>query len=209
MLDLAALRQTPLARTPFEFFVTEETLDPADLVAVRRDFPRIDKPGVFPLSALAYGPAFARLIEEFRSPSFRELIEQKFAVDLAHLPMMITVRGRAQRKDGRIHADSADKVITCLLYLNEAWEAGGGRLRMLRGPADLADYAAEISPSGGTFAAFRVTPSSWHGHEPHVGERRSVMINWIRSDAALARELGRHRLSALAKRALPFFHGGS
>jgi hypothetical protein len=208
MLNLAVLRQAPLVRSPFEFLTAEHTLAPTDLAAIQRDFPRIDKPGLFPLSALEYGPAFARLVEEFRSSAFRELLEQKFSLHLAGLPMMITVRGRAQHKDGRIHADSKEKVITCLLYLNGAWDAGGGRLRMLRSATDLDDYVAEIPPRGGTFAAFKVTPQSWHGHERYVGERRSVMINWLQSEEALERELRRHKFSSLAKRVLPFFYRG-
>src|SRR5947209_15008717 len=43
-------------------------------------------------------------------------------------PSMVTVRGRAQRKDGRIHADSKSKLITVLIYMNATWEAPGGRL---------------------------------------------------------------------------------
>jgi len=58
---------------------------------------------------------------------------------------MITVRGHAQSKDGRIHTDTKDKVATCLLYLNGAWDEGGGRLRVLRSGHDLEDYIAEVS----------------------------------------------------------------
>ena len=67
---------------------------------------------------------------------------------------MITVRGRSDGKDGRIHTDSATKIITLLLYLNPSWEAAG-RLRLLRGPDDLDDYAAEVPPLAGTMLAFR------------------------------------------------------
>ena len=122
--------------------------------------------------------------------------------------MMITVRGQAQSKDGRIHTDTKDKVATCLLYLNNAWDDGGGRLRLLRNGEDLDDYITEIPPNGGAFVAFKVSHNSWHGHKPFVGERRSIMVNWLRSEGAHARQLGRHKLSARVKRLLPFFYRG-
>ena len=180
----------------------------AELEAIRRDFPKIEKPGIFPLSELTYGPAFGKLIDDIRSPALAKAVGEKFGVDLTDLPLMITVRGRAQAKDGRIHTDTKDKVVTCLLYLNEDWDEGGGRLRMLRGPDDLEDYAVEIPPNGGTFASFKVSDKSYHGHKPFVGERRYVMFNWVQSDAALNRQLGRHKLSARIKKLIPFFYKG-
>ena len=183
-------------------------LPQADLEAIRRDFPAIEKPGIFPLSALEFGPAFKKLIDDIKSPALAKVVGDKFGVDLTGLPLMITVRGRAQAKDGRIHTDTKDKVVTCLLYLNEKWDDGGGRLRMLRGPDDLEDFAAEIPPNGGTFAAFKVSDRSYHGHKPFIGDRRYVMFNWVQSDAALTRQLNRHKLSARIKKLIPFFYRG-
>jgi len=137
-----------------------------------------------------------------------DLLGRKFGIELAGLPMMITVRGHAQGKDGRIHTDTKDKVVTGLLYLNSRWEASGGRLRMLRDGRNLEDFAAEVSPSGGTLAAFKVASNSWHGHKPFVGQRRNVMFNWLRSEAALSRQVGRHKLSARVKTLIPFFYRG-
>ena len=208
MIDLNAISKADVAREPFQFFATGNVLPKTDLEAIRRDFPKIEKPGIFPLSELTYGPAFGKLIDDIRSPALAKAVGEKFGVDLTDLPLMITVRGRAQAKDGRIHTDTKDKVVTCLLYLNEDWDEGGGRLRMLRGPDDLEDYAVEIPPNGGTFASFKVSDKSYHGHKPFVGERRYVMFNWVQSDAALNRQLGRHKLSARIKKLIPFFYKG-
>lgn len=208
MIDLNAISKADVNSEPFQFFATGGVLADHELAAIRTDFPKIEKPGIFPLSELTYGPAFAKLIEDIRSPALAKAVGQKFGVDLTDLPLMITVRGRAQAKDGRIHTDTRDKVVTCLLYLNEQWDEGGGRLRMLRGPDDLEDYAAEIPPNGGTFASFKVSDKSYHGHKPFVGDRRYVMFNWVQSDAALSRQLGRHKLSARIKKLIPFFYKG-
>ena len=209
VINLEAIRKASVVRDPFEFFAINSVLSDGDLKSVRTDFPKIDRPGIFPLSELSYGAGFARLIEEIRSPELADAVGRNFGVDLRGLPLMITVRGQAQAKDGRIHTDTKDKVVTCLLYLNEDWDQGGGRLRMLRGPDQIEDYAAEIPPNGGAFAAFRVSDKSWHGHKPFVGDRRYVMFNWVQSDVALARQLGRHKFSARIKKLLPFFYRGS
>lgn len=208
MINLEVIDKAPVTRDPFQFFATGPVLSDDDLRAVQKDFPDIDKPGIFPLTALDYGPAFAKLIEDVRSGELAKIMGKKFGVDLSGLPMMITVRGQAQSKDGRIHTDTKDKVVTCLLYLNDKWDEGGGRLRMLRDGKNLENYAVEIPPNGGTFAAFKVADNSWHGHKPFVGQRRYVMFNWIRSDAALSRQLGRHKISAVIKKLIPSFYKG-
>ncbi len=208
MIDHEGIRGAAVTREPFDFFVATSVLKEEDLKTITEDFPHIEKPGVYPLSALEYGPAFSQLIDEIRSPELAQIVGEKLGVDLQGLPMMITVRGFAQAKDGRAHTDTKDKVATCLLYLNEKWDEGGGRLRMLNGPDDLENHAAEIPPNGGTLAAFKVGRNSWHGHKPYVGQRRYVMFNWIRSEAALSRQLGRHKLSAKIKKLIPFFYRG-
>jgi SM-20-related protein len=58
-----------------------------------------------------------------------------------------------------------------------------------------------VPPQSGTLIAFRRSDKSFHGHEPFVGVRRYVMINWMASSFAAKRELLRHRVSAAAKRA--------
>jgi hypothetical protein len=204
MIDLDVIARAEVASEPFRFFAAPNVLNASDLAAVRSDFPDIRKPGIFPVSELSYGPAFGRLIEEILSPELEGVMEEKYDVDLSAMPVMITVRGHARRKDGRIHTDLETKFVTCLLYLNEVWDDGGGRLRMLRKPDDLTDYAAEISPNGGTLASFKREDNSWHGHEKFVGERRYVMFNWMTSQAAMDRELGRHSFSAKIKRLNPF-----
>ena len=204
MIDLDAIARAEVTSEPFRFFAAPNVLNADDLAEIRRDFPDIRKPGIFPVSELSYGPAFARLIDEIQSPELEDVMAAKYDVDITAMPIMITVRGQAQKKDGRIHTDTKTKFVTCLLYLNDVWDDSVGRLRMLRKPDDLNDYLAEIQPNGGTLASFLRAENSWHGHEPYVGERRYVMFNWMTSQAALDRELGRHRFSAKVKQLNPF-----
>ena len=74
-----------------------------------------------------------------------------------------------------------------------------GRLRLLRDGENIENVIAEVPPNGGTLVAFRRTDNSWHGHLPFEGPRRYVMFNWVRSGAALSRNLTRHRISAKLK----------
>ncbi len=204
MLDLQAIRKAPVAEEPFRYFSAAGVLSGAALDASIRDFPAIDAPGVFPLEELSPGPAFKALIDEIHGAELEELIEEKLGVDLSDYPLMVTVRGHCHRRDGRIHTDSTDKVVTCLLYLNAPWQGCGGRLRLLRNGSDIEDYITEIAPDGGTLVAFERADNSWHGHLPFEGPRRYVMFNWVRSEAALTRNILRHRVSAGLKRLNPF-----
>lgn len=204
MINYDAIRRTKVSQEPFQFFSTPGVLSAVDLAAIRADFPDIREPGIFPLSELSYGAAFARLIDDITGPELEDVMADQYGVDLSDKPLMITVRGRAQEKDGRIHTDSKVKFVTCLLYLNDIWDEGGGRLRLLRKSNNIDDYIAEVPPSGGTFVSFLRSENSWHGHKPYAGERRYVMFNWMTSQAALDRELGRHRFSAKVKQLNPF-----
>jgi SM-20-related protein len=199
-LDLDAFAATPLVREPFPHLIVPGFLGRAALDAIAEDFPAIAKPGSFPVSELRFGQRFGSLLSELEGPAMRAACAAKFAVDLAGRPTMVTVRGRAQRKDGRIHADSKTKLLTVLIYMNETWEAPGGRLRLLRSPDNLEDYVAEVPPIEGTLLAFAVTPHSWHGHEPSEGERRVIQLNWVTDEAVVRHEQARHRFSARLKR---------
>lgn len=204
ILDLDRLDAEPLCRDPFDFVVVEDFVRREELAAVVADFPEIRGPGSYPADSLKYGPAFGHLLAALTGPVLRGAIEKKFGVDLGGRPTMVTVRGKSDGKDGRIHTDSATKIVTLLLYLNPAWERVGGRLRLLRNEGDIEDFAREVTPIAGTMLAFRRSERSFHGHSPVVGERRVVQLNWVTEPAVVRRELGRHYWSARLKALNPF-----
>ncbi len=204
MLDLAAFSATPLVREPFEYLVLPGFVKADARERVNAAFPRVERPGSFPLSELDFEADFAQLMDELNGQPMRDAFEQKFGVDLAGRPTMITVRGRAGQKDGRIHTDTASKIITVLIYMNSRWEADGGRLRLLRSADDLDDVILEVPPEEGTLLAFRRSDNSFHGHKPFIGERRVIQFNWITDQRVVDRELKRHRFSAWTKRVLSF-----
>jgi SM-20-related protein len=210
VLDLDRLRLAPLATEPFEFVVVEHFVRAAALPAILADFPRVPGAGSFPLAGLECGAAFSGLVAALTGPALGRTVAEKFGVDLDRRPTMLTVRAYGDARDGQIHTDSATKIITMLLYFNPVWETPAGRLRLLRGPADLEDYACEVAPLAGTMLAFRRSARSFHGHRSFIGERRSLQLNWVTEAAVVRRELARHRWSARLKTANPlrrFFAG--
>ena len=115
-------------------------------------------------------------------------------------PTMITVRGQSSEIDGKIHTDSRTKLVTALIYMNDNWESGKGRLRLLRSSASLDDIVAEVPPEKGALLLFRNDPNAWHGYKPFSGPRRVVQLNWVTSKSIVRREQLRHRVSAYFKR---------
>ncbi len=204
MLDLELLRAATLERHPFDFIVVPGFVRGDALPAILADFPPIRGAGSYPVQSLDYGPAFAGLVAALTGPALGQAVAEKFSVDLRGRPTMLTVRGNSDGKDGRIHTDSETKIITLLLYLNPVWEPAEGRLRLLRGPGDLEDYACEVAPVAGTMLAFRRSGCSFHGHRPHIGPRRALQLNWVTDAEVVRRELGRHRWSARVKKLNPF-----
>lgn len=201
MIDFEAVRAAPVATTPFTYFVAHDVVSRDALAQARADFPAIGGTGVYPPEELTFGSGFAALLDDLRSDEFQDLIERKMAISLEGKPLMINVRGNCHPRDGKIHTDSKDKLVTGLLYLNEPdWASETGRLRLLRSGSNLDDMIAEVSPAGGTLVMFKRADNSWHGHYPYAGPRRYIMFNWLTSDIAHLKNTGRHKLSARLKR---------
>ncbi len=207
LVDLARLRASPLCRDPFDFVVVENFLAGDALPGLVDAFPSVPGHGSYPLSTLTCGPLFERFAAELEGEAMRAAIEEKFNIDLATRPTMITLRGYSDGKDGGIHTNSTTKLITVLIYMNREWTEAAGRFRILRGPRDLDDYAAEVPPVAGTMIAFRRSEASFHGHHAHVGKRQSVQLNWVTDAATVRREINRHVWSARLKALNPFTRG--
>jgi SM-20-related protein len=199
MLNLDKLAKAEFHREPFEYVLVDDFLRDDCKSAIVADFPAIERHGSFPLSTLQYGPAFAQLAAELFSKEFARVIGEKFSLELAQYPTMLTVRGWCDASDGQIHTDSTNKLITVLLYLNPEWNSDGGRLRLLRSKK-LEDYVAEVAPTMGSLIVFRRSERSWHGHKPFQGKRMSLQFNWVNSSGYMRRERMRHRVSSLLKR---------
>ncbi|MCH4023105.1 MAG: 2OG-Fe(II) oxygenase [Acetobacter sp.] len=204
--DYEALRAAQISSDPFPHVVVENFIHSADLERLFPVLPDISSGGSWPPEALNLSPLVADLVHQMQGEKLRKLIAEKFDLQIASAPTMLTMRGQTREKDGRIHCDSVSKLVTVLLYLNPPSAAFGrqeGCLRLLRGPDDVEDYAIEVPPINGTLLIFPNGPTTWHGHRQYVGPRYTIQLNYMAKDSRARIELARHKLSALAKR-LPF-----
>lgn len=202
-LDYAALHAAPLGTDPFPHLVVADFVPPDSLRAVLNDLPPLGRRGSIPPGALRLGPAARALVTELEGPKLRDAIAARFDLDLADAPTLVTFRGWTNERDGSIHVDSRAKRVTVLLYLNPdsgRFARHEGCLRLLRGPNDLEDYAVEVPPVNGTLLVFPNAPNAWHGHKVFTGQRTSMQLNYMTTDAKARSELRRHRVSAWMKR---------
>ncbi len=200
LLNLELFRNTSLVTDPFPYLITPGFIKKDELVNIHADYPAVPGPGSYPLDLFQYGKAFQELIAELQGPEFRQAITEKFNINLQSRPTMITVRGHSQERDGQIHTDTKSKIITVLLYMNPSWEQPGGQLRLLKNGNNIDDVITEIPPVEGTLLVFKVSPNSWHGHKPFIGDRRVIQMNYVLDENVIKKEIARHHFSAKVKK---------
>jgi SM-20-related protein len=199
-LNLDMLRAAKVETDPFAYTIIPGFLSPTTVSKINATYPKIEKGGSYPIESLEANMGIKAVIDELDGPAFEKLIEQKFDVELAGRPKMYSLRGYTRAKDGSIHTDSKDKIITVLLYLNENWQQPGGRLRILRNGTDVDNFAAEVPPDNGSLLVFKRSDTSFHGHHPFEGQRRSLQMNWMTSEGSKGFHAIRHKISAAVKK---------
>ena len=199
-LNMEKLRAAKLETSPYDFVLIPGFLGPDTVRRVNETFPSITGGGSFPLDSLQPSMTIKEVIDELDGEPFKSEVERIFDVDLTSRPKMYSLRGYTRSKDGQIHTDSKDKIITILLYLNENWTQPGGRLRLLRNGHDVDDFACEVPPDNGTLLMFRRSDTSWHGHHPFEGPRRSLQMNFMTSEGSKGWHRVRHKASAMLKK---------
>ena len=200
VLDLDVIRNANVAREPYSFFMGDGFLKSDAVEQLRAEFPDISKPGFLTVDDVEIKGRFKQLIDELEGPELTEVLSQKFGLNLHPFPRLTTIRKISQLKDGRIHTDGEAKVMTLLVYMNDAWtDDGAGRLRVLNGPNDFDDMVLEVPPTMGTVFAFLRADNSWHGHKPFAGERKVVQTAWITDAKELERKKKRNGMAQFFK----------
>lgn len=90
LLDLEALRRTPLVTSPFSYVVVPGFVPRQAAQAMRQDFPEIPYPGLLPLEATSPGPALTACLAE------------KFGLDLAGRAIIVALRSVFWRESRNI-----------------------------------------------------------------------------------------------------------
>ena len=202
-LEFDRLKTARVETQPYNYAIIPGILQNDSLSRINATYPNIAKGGSYPIENLQSGMVIKDVIDELDGKIFEGMVEEKFGVALSGRPKMYSLRGHTRAKDGQIHTDSKDKIITVLLYLNENWKHTGGKLRLLKNNHDVDDYVAEVPPDNGTMLVFMRSDNSWHGHHPFEGQRRSLQMNWMTSEGSKGFHAIRHKLSAMVKRLPP------
>lgn len=204
VLNLAQLRDTPVNTDFYPYCQIENFINEDILPSVLNDFPTIDIRGSIPAHRLNYGPSFQKLLDALHHSDLRNLVAQKFDIDLSNSATLLTVRGKTTLRDGHIHTDTPSKLMTLLLYLNDEWTESTGNLRLLRDGQNLENHFDEVIPSAGKLLVFKVTDNCWHGHYPFIGDRRTIQLNYVTSQRIVDKELKKHSRSYTFKKLVPF-----
>jgi SM-20-related protein len=200
VIDIEAIRRAEVSREPYTHMLVDNVLNGDVVPALRADFPNITKPGFLTIDEVEMRGRFKQLIDELESPELSEVMSQRMGLDLHPFPRLTTIRKISQAKEGRPHTDGTAKVMTLLVYMNDAWsDDGAGRLRVLYGPDGFEPYKLEVPPTMGTMFAFLRADNSWHGHPPFAGERRVVQVAWVKNEAELARKKKRNAMAQFFK----------
>ncbi len=193
------LQQAEIKQEPYPYAIIKDFIRPEKLEAICRDFPKLTTGGIFNCTEDNTHGDLAKFIDEIQQPRLCSWLSEQFDLQLENLPTMATLRGHSRSKDGRIHTDSKDKLITLMIYLNSTWGTETGKLRILNSK-NINDKAAEVAPSAGTCVIIKTTDNSWHGYKRYIGSRRSIMLNYFVSHKAAKRHTSSHYFSAKFKK---------
>ena len=113
ILDFDLILNAKINVEYFPFFTVNDAFSGDNLhKEIVSDLPEVNQGGSFPLESLTFGKNAKNLINELQSKKMRNILEQKFEVNLTNKSMITTFRGYSRLRDGKIHSDSKTKVVT-------------------------------------------------------------------------------------------------
>ena len=206
MIDLTQFKQQRLSAEPYRWALVDQLFAPADARALVETFPRdhfktvkgydgekgyeyearslVHMGADKPTQRHSLSDAWRRLAEDLLSPAYRNALSQFTGVDLSSLPLEANAFHYGRSAWLGPHVDLEDKIVTHVLYFNEAWnESDGGCLTIL-GSGDMAQVVKTIPPVIGNSSVLVRSTNSWHAVTRVVDtcriSRRSVAITFYR-----------------------------
>jgi SM-20-related protein len=102
------------------------------------------------------------LADDFLSPAYRQSMSELIGVDLSDAEFEVNVFDYPPGGLHGAHTDHRDKIVTHVLYFNEAWDdANGGCLLILTSPS-IEEIVTHVSPRVGNSAVLVRSDNSWH-----------------------------------------------
>lgn len=184
MIDLIQISRHKLRTEPFAWAEIGNLFAPRDAAALATTFPcdhfktlmsyggekdyEYEARALIPMGAetIAYAEelsaAWLSLARAMLSPAYRSAMSLLTGRDLTNAPLEVNVFHYGPGACLGPHPDLADKVVTHVLYFNQAWNReDGGCLSILRS-ADPAEVVAEILPLVGNSVVLVRSDNSWH-----------------------------------------------
>jgi Rps23 Pro-64 3,4-dihydroxylase Tpa1-like proline 4-hydroxylase len=125
------------------------------------------------------------LAEDFLAPSYRNALSELTGVDLSNAPLEVNVFHYGPGASLGAHSDLPDKVVTHVLYFNDAWDPKNGGCLSILSAKDPAAVVAQIPPIVGSSAVLVRSDNSWHAVSPVVNDsrtsRRSLTATFYRA----------------------------
>lgn len=209
ILDTHAILNSDLREHPYPWTVFDDLFSAADIRDLVDTFPRdsfkflADYAGekdyeyearqLTPMGAAAVvnaaelSQAWVRLGADLTSAEYRTAMSLLVARDLTDAVLEVNVFHYGPRANLGPHTDLEDKIVTHIIYFNDAWDpAHGGHLTIL-GSQDPVDIVAEVPPTAGTSAIIVRCDNSWHAvtrvSDAAGASRRSVTATFYRPGA--------------------------
>ena len=121
LIDLDSIKSAPVEDTFFPFFSVPNCISDTEK-SLAKEFPNLEKGGSYPSDMPGLSDKIKKLISEIESDAMKEILSEKFQVDLSNTEVITTLRGYSRMKDGKIHTDSKNKFLHLILILNKKWK---------------------------------------------------------------------------------------
>ena len=207
MIDLDRIRSSQLEAEPYRWAAIDRLFRRADADRLARTFPSDHYKLVSgyggekdyeyearELIAMGAGKVshaadlsyeWRSLAEDFLSPSYRKALSELTGCDLSEAPLEVNVFHYGPGASLGAHSDLPDKVVTHVLYFNDAWDPKNGGCLSILSAKDSAAVVAEIPPIVGSSAVLVRSDDSWHAVSPVVNDsrisRRSLTATFYRA----------------------------
>jgi len=184
LLELGRLNQVPLCAEPYRWAFIDKLFSPINAARLAETFPKDKVKKVagsdgekgyqyFTRSLVQMGASQASnpeglsdvwtgLTRDLLSPAYRQTISRITGLDLSDALLEVNVFHYGPDCWLGPHLDLKEKLVTHVLYFNQAWNRDyGGYLKVL-GSSDMDDVVAECLPLAGNSALLVRSDNSWH-----------------------------------------------
>ncbi|MGW2026500.1 2OG-Fe(II) oxygenase [Streptomyces decoyicus] len=183
---LVSFDRTTAEDDPFRWYHVQDTFAPADARALRETFPRdglrmVTRTGMAKSYAMYHrqlhpvddgqtdiaglAAPWRRLVAEVTGQAYRAAVAGLTGLPVGDAPVEVNVWRYGASCWLDPHVDKPEKLVTHVLYFNEAWPAGRGGDLLLLGSSSGDDVVRRVAPVANTGVLLVRGEDSWHAVE--------------------------------------------